>query len=185
MRSSGLAHALSVLLLAAATSSASAAEDAIPVTELPLLNPLERATLSDMKAFAGRPLFNATRRPDQEETNPVVVDVDKEAADAPEFVLLGVTSGPDGSIARIASSSGAESRSLRKGEGIDGWTLQAIDGASVTIAKSGKTIVLTIFSNGPNQREDEGDTTSSDAGIVFSPAEPDDSAPTLRVKSGN
>jgi hypothetical protein len=185
MKSSGLVRALGFLLLATATSSASAAEDAIPAIELPLLNPLESAKRSDMRAFAARPLFDATRRPDNTEATPVVVDIDKEATAAPEFVLLGVTSGPDGSIARIAASGGTESRSLRRGEAIDGWTLQAIDGASVTIAQAGKIIVLTIFSNWSNQRADESGTISSDEGVVFSPAEPDDPAPTVRVIDGN
>ena len=104
-----------------------------------MLDPLGGLTTSDAKAFLERALFSPTRRPVEIEAVTTVAedDVEDAAAASPEFMLLGVTSGPDGSVARIATDNGGERRSARIGEQIDGWTIQAIDPSAATVARAG------------------------------------------------
>jgi hypothetical protein len=44
----------------------------------------------------------------------------KATESTPEFVLLGVISGPEGSVARIAEADGKNAHSLQQGEVVEG-----------------------------------------------------------------
>jgi hypothetical protein len=151
------------------------------------LNPIETVKLSSLKAFAERPLFTPKRRPTTIEDKAQAVAIETPDTD-PEFLLLGVTSGPEGSIARIATANSAERHSLRKGEMIDGWKLQAIDPSSVNLARAGESVVLTIFKGAAPTIGDESEAAGTGPGIVFgSEDEPQgaDATPKVRVIGPN
>lgn len=177
----GLTHAAALLVLAMISGPASA-DDAMPVIDGQPLNPLQSAKPSDFSSFVKRPLFRPTRRP-VEHVIPMEAQSDEAPAASPELTLLGVTSTPDGAVARIAIAE-RTSRSLRKGEEIEGWRVQNLDGSSVTLTRNGKTIELKIFG-----RDDPGESgndpmANPDGGIIFGPAdtvEPIDHKEPVRV----
>lgn len=162
------------------------AQGAETKSETQLLNPLSSIQASDLKSFSERPLFKPSRRktmPDEKlATKAASEEVTEPAFD---LVLLGVTSGPDGSVARIAS--GGARQSLRKDENMGGWTLRKIDASSVTLEKDDETKTLRIFNQDdpiPPKTGDEEDEVSAGPGIVFESADPSEdiqNAPSVRV----
>lgn len=190
MKSRSIACTAGLILFSAALDVASAQEDATSATAR-TLNPLGGLTTSDAKAFLERPLFTPTRRPIEIDAVAAVAgdDIEEAIAADPELMLLGVTSGPDGSIARIATEDGAERRSVRVGEEIDGWTIQAIDPSAVTVTRAGQTVVLAIFKTIETSADaGENDETDEAPGIVFGADDTSDridDAPKVRVISRN
>jgi len=151
------------------------------------LNPIDTVKLSSLKSSMERPLFTPKRRPTTiEEKTQTVIETPTETV--PEFLLLGVTSGPEGSIARIATANSTERHSLREGEVINGWKLQAVDPSSVTLAREGESVVLTIFKGVAPTIGDESEAAETGPGIVFgSEDEPQagDTTPKVRVIEPN
>lgn len=159
--------------------------------ETQALNPLSRPPISDANAFLQRPLFMITRRPITVEVPETETDntADETAATAPALMLLGVTNGPDGSVARIATTDGAERRSLRRGEEIGGWMLQEVNPSTVIIRRAGETMVLAIFKGNQTSAPDGNIQETDEApGIVFetedTPAQAGD-VPKVRVIKPN
>lgn len=185
MTSPGLSLASGLLLVAVACGEAPAQQ--MPVlADGPLLNPLGTTRASDLKAFAGRPLFATSRRPPESEEVAIDTTADSIATPKHDIKLLGVTIGPDGPVARIAAGAGAVALALRRGESIEGWVVQSVGRSSATIARDGETRVLAIFSAGAAPDEAEGtlETTGADAdpGIVFGSDEAvDPDVPKVRV----
>jgi hypothetical protein len=159
--------------LAASAPGTARADDTTPTKGIQSLNPLQSSTITDLKAFAERPLFSARRRPQTQGQTPDDVEPVKDEPIAAELTLLGVTSGPEGAMARIATS-GKESRSVRQGEEIDGWNVQTIDGSSVVLAKGEETMTLTIFNRSGDNAAEVDAPANSDGGIVFGPADTDE-----------
>lgn len=155
----------SAAVLGVTLGSGLAQEDAI-LSDPQRLNPIDTAKLSSLKAFVERPLFTPTRRPPFVEETPQT-ESETPAETRPEFLLLGVTSGPEGSVARITTADGAERRSLRQGEAIKGWQLQAVDSSSVTLTREGESVVLTIFKGTDPAIGDESESADTGPGIVF------------------
>lgn len=178
-----LRHISMIPLLMA--SLAAHAEDATTKSENRPLNPLSSIQASDLKSFSERPLFTPSRRKAMQDGLTTKV-ASEEVAEPPfDLLLLGVTSGPNGSVARIAS--GSARQSLRMGENIRGWTLRNIDVSSVTIEKDDKTKTLHIFNrddSNPPIAGDEQDEVGGGLGIVFESADPAEeiqNAPSVRV----
>lgn len=186
MKSGGNSLVSGLSLLVAVYGSA-LAQEGLSAADNPRLNPLGVSRTSDLKAFSERPLFVPSRRPAAAEE--VATDTEPEKNAEPEFelVLLGITSGPDGSIARIAAGGDKANQSLRKGETTEGWTLEAIDASSVTIVRNGETKVLTIFSDSAKDATDsDTERAASDLGIVFGSENPaDQPVPKVRVVDPN
>lgn len=130
-------------------------------------NPLGAVKLLDVRSFVERPLFALTRRPAKVEKE-TQTEAEKPTQASPEFVLLGVTSGPEGSVARISTADGTAVRSLRRGETIEGWDLRSIDRSSVTLTQDDRTIGLTIF-RGNAEPDDDSNAEGSSSGLVFEP----------------
>ena len=151
------------------------------------LNPIDTVKLSSVKAFVERPLFSPTRRPPSVEEKAVDVSETPTETD-PEFLLLGVTSGPEGSVARITTIDGTERHSLRQGETIDGWQLQAVDPSSVTLTRQGETMVLTVFKGTGQTIGSESESADPGPGIVFGSDDDEqdvDATPKVRVIDPN
>jgi len=129
------------------------------------LNPLATVKSSDVRFFIERPLFALTRRPVEIDEEPQS-EVEKSTDSSPQFVLLGVTSGPEGSVARISTADGTATRSLRRGESVDGWELRSIDPSSVTLTQDDRTIGLTIF-RGNAETDDDENVEGRSSGLVF------------------
>ena len=188
MKSASITILSSLVLLPLGFVGALAQEDPAP-RNVQFLNPLQATTISDVKAFAQRPLFAPTRRRAVVEEAVTSMEAEELGEPSAELILLGVTSGPEGSIARIARADGTERNSLRKGEVIDGWTVESVGPSSVTIARDGRSIDLTIFKGAGVQAEvDETEATSTGPGIVFGsedPAEDADQSPAVRVVDPN
>jgi len=132
------------------------------------LNPVASSRLEDLKAFAERPLFAISRRPQAAEPITREILASDTVEPKPDFVLLGITTGPDGSIARIRAGGDEPSRSLRTGENVEGWTVQSIDASTATLHRDLETIILSIFLMNEAVEEKAED---AGPGIVFEPAD--------------
>jgi hypothetical protein len=176
----------SAIVLGVSLGSGWAQENAVR-SDPQRLNPIDTVKLSGLKSFVERPLFTPARRPAlvEEKTQ---VESEAPAETGPEFLLLGVTSGPEGSVARITTDDGAERHSLREGETIDGWQLQAVDSSSVTLSRKGESVVLTIFKGTAPTMGDESEPADTGPGIVFDAedgSQDSDTKPDVRVIDPN
>jgi hypothetical protein len=156
------------------SSEAVTAQKTVTKSESQPLNPLSAISASDLKAFAERPLFEPSRRW-IEPAKPATKVTEPAEDPAPDLVLLGITSGPDGTLARIASRT--VRYSLREGENVGGWTLKNIEASSAVVEKGGETKTLRIFNQDDASAADlsekeQRDSLGAGAGIVFETVEP-------------
>lgn len=90
-----------------------------------------------------RPLFQLTRRPPPPPPPPTPVT--QEVVDNLSTAQLsGVVTGAGDGSASIIITMGGKARRVRLNESVDGWTLQSIQGRSVTFAGGGQTRVLQL-----------------------------------------
>jgi hypothetical protein len=155
------------------SSAAVLAQENLNKSDHQPLNPLSPVTASDLKAFAERPLFASARRPKSEKQLTTAVEPAENLEPALELQLLGVTFGPDGAVARIAT--GTTSHSLREGEDVGGWRIKNIDASSVIVEKDAESRTLRIFDRdeaNPAVARDDGDELGAGPGIVFESVDP-------------
>jgi hypothetical protein len=87
-----------------------------------------------------RPLFNPTRRP----APPAVPESARQEVQRNQFVLVGTTVTPEGSVALLREASGTRSRPVRKGDRINGMLVVDIRPDRVKLAASGQVEDLVL-----------------------------------------
>lgn len=109
---------------------------------LPLLPERQPIDTNRFLALLERPLFQLTRRPPPPPPPPPSVVVQAPIDNLSTAQLSGVVVG-DGTASIIITMAG-KARRVRLNESVDGWTLQSIQGRSVTFAGGGQTRVLQL-----------------------------------------
>ena len=140
----------------------SAPDIAVPRSVPVKLNPLQDLDPATFQAIVDRPLFNPSRHPRPPEpvnTPPPVVEqpaVEQPPPPPPpvaqgpgpdDYKLLGVSSGPDGRIAAVRIASSGDVVYLRKGEGVDSWSVVDIGERTVAIGTPDNAFTYGLFAN--------------------------------------
>lgn len=137
-------------LAVATATKAKPADGAENEAEPAVRNPIASLELDSLTQTIERPLFAPNRRP------PVkAVRVRKKPPAPPPrakvkrnpFKLLGVVGGGDGKIALLRDQRTGRHVRVESGDLIDGWQVEAIDTASVTIKHRQRTVVLSLSDN--------------------------------------
>ena len=135
------------LLVAACGAAWTAyAQDEMGGANAGVLNPLSLIDPRTLDAFASKPLFSPTRTvPEEAEVQPLAVSVEE----PPDLALrlIGITTTPAGSVARVIDENDGAGYSLRVGEVLQDWTVVAIDSARVNLEQDGQSLSLAIFSS--------------------------------------
>lgn len=108
---------------------------------LPALPERKPVDTSRFLVLLERPLFQLTRRPPPPPPPPSAV-VDAPVDNLSTAQLSGVVAGE--SAGSIIITIAGKARRVRLNESVDGWSLQSIQGRSVTFAASGQTRVLQL-----------------------------------------
>jgi hypothetical protein len=131
-----------LMLIAALLATASAparAEDQRP-SALPWLK------LEDLSATRERPLFAPTRRRPPPPQQPQAVTVAAEnPPETPQMVLTGIIVKPSETIVVLRNIATSESISLRSGESVGAWRVQAQDDHSVILTDGTNQFTLEMF----------------------------------------
>jgi hypothetical protein len=131
-----------LMLIAALLATASAparAEDQRP-------NALPWLKLEDLSATRERPLFAPTRRPPPPPPQPQAVTVAAEnPPETPRMVLTGIIVKPSETIVVLRNVATSESISLRSGESVGAWRVQAQDDHSVILTDGTNQFTLEMF----------------------------------------
>lgn len=96
------------------------------------------------EAIADRPLFRSDRRPAPVEVAEVVQTPQFTPAQVgePDFVVIGVVTGPEGGIATIRTAS--ETVRAHVGDTIEGWRIDGIDSNGIEVSQGGSRYRLRI-----------------------------------------
>ncbi|WP_394693767.1 hypothetical protein [Hyphobacterium sp.] len=98
---------------------------------------------SAFPAISDRPLFRPDRRPEPAVVIETPVDVPVQTSDdAPEFVVIGTVTGPNGGVATIRSQN--ETRRAYVGDTVEGWRIDAINGTGVEVSRNADRFRLSI-----------------------------------------
>ena len=94
-------------------------------------------------AISERPVFRPDRRPEPD----AVVEGPAQPAGAapqtaPEFVVVGTVTGPDGGVATIRS--GNETLRAYVGDTVEGWRIDTISGSGIEVSQNGDRFRLSI-----------------------------------------
>jgi len=131
-----------LMLIAALLATASAparTEDQRP-SALPWLK------LEDLSATRERPLFAPTRRRPPPPQQPQAVTVAAEnPPETPRMVLTGIIVKPSETIVVLRNVATSESISLRSGESVGAWRVQAQDDHSVILTDGTNQFTLEMF----------------------------------------
>jgi hypothetical protein len=92
-----------------------------------------------------RPLFSATRRPP-----PPPAPIRHEAPppappEPPALTLVGVVADQRGALAFVKTRSPANTRSLRRGDDIEGWRLVEIGSRSIVLEREARKFTVALF----------------------------------------
>ena len=106
---------------------------------------------SSFSAIGTRPLFRADRRPEPVTVIAPVTPVQTVAATdtPPEFIIVGVVTGPDGRGAATVRD-GAETRRVYPGDLVQNWRIDRINPDGVIVTRDGRRWSLPI-----GEREDD------------------------------
>lgn len=127
-------------------------------TDTVKLNPLHDLDPAASTAILDHPLFNPSRQPRPQETvaAPQPPQVEPPPAPPPpapagpgpdDYKLLGVSSGPDGRIAALRIASSGDVVYVRKGEGVDTWSVVDVGERSVAIGTSDNPVTYDLFAS--------------------------------------
>lgn len=153
-RRGGAAGAVLVLVLlgsAIVPTSAQVADARPPAGPAQNLNPLGTLDPATLDAFRGRPLFAPSRRPPPPRQvfaaprAPVAVE-----APLPDLRLVGVVAGVDNAVAILRRPTGGSSLSLKVGDSVETWRVQAIGPDRVTLRDGTRETTYRLFSVGPS-----------------------------------
>lgn len=132
------------------------------------LNPLAAQTIAEFDAILARPLFNTSRRAPApvEIEAPVIIaatpaPVEPEVS-AEDFTLVAIASNTKGAFAVVKVNATGETLHVQQGGDLSGWSIAAISGREITLARDGKTITLKLFANpaGPALPPDRADAAA-------------------------
>ncbi|MBI1235558.1 MAG: hypothetical protein GC188_02620 [Alphaproteobacteria bacterium] len=94
-------------------------------------------------AISDRPVFRPDRRPEPDAVIEGPVQPAGEAPQtAPEFVVIGTVTGPDGGVATIRSRN--ETRRAYVGDTVEGWHIDTITGSGIEVSQNGNRFRLSI-----------------------------------------
>ncbi|WP_420391663.1 hypothetical protein [Acuticoccus sp.] len=136
------AVALAGQLATAAPSATQVQADAAPA------NPMASVPSSALEAFRERPLFSPTRRPPQPAPEPEPQRTAPPPAPRPNLELIGVIEIAGRSIAIVNNLGAGTTISLEADDSHAGWRVEAIDRASLTLAREGRTETFALFQPG-------------------------------------
>ena len=153
-RRGGAAGAVLVLVLlesAIVPTSAQVADDRPLPGPAQNLNPLSMLDTATLDAFRGRPLFAPSRRPPPPRrvftAPPPSVAVE---APPPDLRLVGVVAGVDKAVAILRRPTGGSSLSLKLGDSVETWRVQAIGPDRITLRDGTRETTYRLFSVGPS-----------------------------------
>jgi hypothetical protein len=133
-----------LMLIAALLATASAparAEDQRP-------NALPWLKLEDLSATRERPLFAPTRRPPPPPPQPQAVTVAAEnPPETPRMVLTGIIVKPSETIVVLRNVATSETISLRSGESVGTWRVEAQNDHSVILTDGTQQFTLEMFTD--------------------------------------
>ena len=158
-----LALALCGVLLVGCTRTAAWAQGAVPLS-----NPIESAgsitkageasgglvlpSIDALKQTRDRPLFSPSRRPPLAAAPPPPPPAPVAVAKAPplappadQLVLTGIVLGQDTRVAVLRNDLTHEIHRVRRGERVDGWSVEEIELRSVVLSKDGRPMKLELF----------------------------------------
>ncbi|TXM69577.1 hypothetical protein FV222_02065 [Methylobacterium sp. WL103] len=145
----GVVLVLVLLELAIVPTSAQVANDRPPPSPAQNLNPLSTLDPGTLDAFKGRPLFAPSRRPPPPRqvftAPPAPVAVE---APPPDLRLVGVVAGVDKAVAILRRPTGGSSLSLKLGDSVETWRVQAIGPDRVTLRDGTRETTYRLFSVG-------------------------------------
>jgi general secretion pathway protein N len=102
--------------------------------------------LEDLSATRERPLFASTRRRPPPPPKPQVVTVVTEhPPETPQMVLTGIIVKPSETIVVLRNVATSESISLRSGESVGAWRVEAQDDHSVILTDGTRQFTLEMF----------------------------------------
>lgn len=140
-----------LLGLAIVPASAQVADAPPPSGAAQSLNPLSTLDPAALDAFRRRPLFAPSRRPPPPRQvlvappAPVVME-----APPPDLRLVGVVAGVDNAVAILRRPAGGSSLSLKLGDTVETWRVQAIGPDRVTLRDGTRETTYRLFSVGPS-----------------------------------
>jgi hypothetical protein len=134
------------------------------------LNPLQDLDADAYPDIVARPLFNPSRqpRPAAPPAPPPPPVVEQPVVEQPppppppqgpgpdDYKLLGVSSGPDGRIAALRIAASGDVVYLRKGEGVDQWSVVDVGERSIVIGTSENPVTYSLFANTESAAPGEG-----------------------------
>lgn len=124
---------------------------------VPMLNPLARLRPDDLPGLAGRPLFSPSRRPPEVVVENAVVDAEPEPSPPPRVGLVGIVAAAQGqAFAVVRDEAGGATRTLRKGDDVDGWTVSDVAADRVVLGNGEREETLLLFAPG-DRPEGDGD----------------------------
>ena len=150
----GATAAILVLVLLGseiAPTSAQVSDVHSPAGPAQNLNPLSTLDPATLDAFRGRPLFAPSRRPPPPRqiftapATPLAVETPP-----PDLRLVGVVAGVDNAVAILRRPTGGSSLSLKLGDSVETWRVQAIGPDRVTLRDGTRETTYRLFSVGPS-----------------------------------
>lgn len=95
-------------------------------------------------AIAERPLFRSDRRPAPVEVvdTPTTPQITPTQVGEPDFVVIGVVTGPDGGVATIRSTT--ETVRAYVGDTVEGWRVDEIEATGIQVSQGGSRYRLRI-----------------------------------------
>lgn len=142
---------VSILLGSAIVPASAQVADARPPTgAAQSLNPLSALDPAALDAFRGRPLFAPSRRPPPPRqvlvAPPAPVAIE---APPPDLRLVGVVAGVDNAVAILRRPAGGSALSLKLGDSVETWRVQAIGPDRVTLRDGARETTYRLFGVGP------------------------------------
>lgn len=115
------------------------------------LNPLSTLDPATLDAFRRRPLFAPSRRPPPPRQALVAPPAPVAVEPAPpDLRLVGVVAGVDNAVAILRRPAGGPALSLRLGDSVETWRVQAIGPDRVTLRDGARETTYRLFSVGPS-----------------------------------
>lgn len=143
------AVALAIAALSPEAASAQASSETVNIGLVGTLNPLSVLDRTTLDAFKSRPLFSATRRPPPASPQIFVPTPPAVAlSQAPDLRLIGVVSGVDKAVAILRRPSGGPSLSLKVGDTVETWRVQAISPDRVILREGDREQIYRLFAVG-------------------------------------
>jgi hypothetical protein len=124
-----------------------------------VLNPLAEITLESLTGFRDRPLFTPARRPPapppplEPEPEPDIAVVEPEpepepTVEIPDVTLSGIMEIDSDRVAMLREPSGMSTLSVRVGDPIEAWTVEAIEDSSIVLEYDGRRHEIRMFQPG-------------------------------------